>query len=226
MRRAIRLHARGPALAWRPSPRSRALRPLSTSTSPPSDAYQVLGVSSSASADELRDAYRQLAKEWHPDVHQATPPPPSPPWLSPSDPPTRARQGPSSAAAGARFQEIAQAYQTLSDSARRAEYDAEIAAAKSDEARAAATQARSAPAPRMFPSRHPDRHASAVCTRRQARLGSVPGEVSLGDISRRSISQRFRAASWDVEVPDVRERMRKGARDNAAGERSRPRCTA
>ena len=136
--------------------------------------------------------------------------------MSPPDPPTRARQGPSSAAAGARFQEIAQAYQTLSDSARRAEYDAEIAAAKSDEARAAATQARSAP--------------SRACLPRGIQTGtprlSVPGEVSLGDISRRSISQRFRAASWDVEVPDVRERMRKGARDNAAGERSRPRCTA
>ena len=135
--------------------------------------------------------------------------------MSPPDPPTRARQGPSSAAAGARFQEIAQAYQTLSDSARRAEYDAEIAAAKSDEARAAAAQARSAPAPCMSPSRRPHRPASAVCTR-----------LSRRSFSAVYLSQRFRAASWDVEVPDVRERMRKGARDNAAGERSRLRCIA
>ncbi len=62
------------------------------------DYYGILGVARSATPDEIKRAFRQLAREHHPDVNQ--------------DP-----------RAAERFKEINEAYQILSDPERRAYYD-------------------------------------------------------------------------------------------------------
>ena len=63
------------------------------------DPYEVLGVKKEASEDELRTAYRKLAKKHHPDLN------------------------PGNKAAEARFKEIAAAYDLLSDKDKRARFD-------------------------------------------------------------------------------------------------------
>jgi DnaJ-class molecular chaperone len=65
-----------------------------------SDYYSVLGVSKSASADEIKKAYRKQAIDWHPDKHKDN-----------------------KKAAEKRFKEINEAYQILSDSQKRKAYD-------------------------------------------------------------------------------------------------------
>jgi molecular chaperone DnaJ len=63
------------------------------------DFYQTLGVSKDASADEIKKAYRKLARANHPDSNQGD------------------------VAAEERFKEISEAYSVLSDADKRKEYD-------------------------------------------------------------------------------------------------------
>lgn len=65
----------------------------------PLDYYKVLGVSRTASDDEIRKAYKRLARENHPDVR-------------PNDP-----------AAAERFKQASEAYEVLSDPDKRKQYD-------------------------------------------------------------------------------------------------------
>jgi DnaJ-class molecular chaperone len=63
------------------------------------DPYSVLGVAKTATADEMKKAYRKLAKKYHPDLN------------------------PGNAESASRFKEISGAYDLLSDADKRARFD-------------------------------------------------------------------------------------------------------
>lgn len=83
----------------RTGPGGEGLR-LSCGTDGMRDYYEVLGVSRHARADEVKRAYRQLARRYHPDI-----------------------SGDDRAAA---FLEVSRAYEVLSDESRRRAYDASL----------------------------------------------------------------------------------------------------
>lgn len=61
--------------------------------------YEILGVNKSASEDDIKSAFRKLARQYHPDLH------------------------PGDEVAANKFKEVNEAYETLSDPQKRAEYD-------------------------------------------------------------------------------------------------------
>lgn len=64
------------------------------------DYYQILGVDRRASGQDIKNAYRKLAKRYHPDLNQDNP---------------QAEQ---------KFREVTEAYKVLADEAARKNYDA------------------------------------------------------------------------------------------------------
>lgn len=64
------------------------------------DYYEILGVSRGASENEIKSAYRKLAKKFHPDANRDNP-----------------------KAAGEKFKEISEAYEVLMDPEKRSRYD-------------------------------------------------------------------------------------------------------
>src|SRR5215210_5908960 len=70
---------------------------------PPQDHYKVLGVDRKATADEIKKAYRKLARQYHPD------------------------KNPGDAKAEERFKQISQAHDVLGDPDKRKDYDRALA---------------------------------------------------------------------------------------------------
>ena len=166
------------------------------------DLYEILGVGRDASTEDIRTAYRRLAREFHPDVND--------------DP--EAEQ---------RFKEVAGAYEILSDADKRARYDAyghggpmEAAVRRHHRPVRGVLRDRDVrPAPRRSPDagRSPARTCSPISRSRfkEAAFGARR-EVEIGRMQTcdRLHGQRRRAGHDPAAVPHLR-RVRVRCRTSA-----------
>ena len=112
--------------------------------------YDILGVSQSASVDEIRRAYRKVIREFHPDLN------------------------PDKAKADRRSRELNAALETLTDQAKRERYDKQLERHRRREQQAAARAAQPPPEPAVKPAEQPVPQST---TYRQARPVDARTEV-------------------------------------------------
>ena len=116
----------------------------------PRSYYDILGVPRTASLDEIKKRYRELARQYHPDVNRDKP------------------------AAGKMFSEITTAYKALSNPEERAAYDADMALRESRARMAASRAANATPPSASASGPRPQRHAPSSSAPRSAPGGTPP----------------------------------------------------
>jgi curved DNA-binding protein CbpA len=121
------------------------------------DYYKVLGVERNASADDIKRAYRGLARRYHPDAN------------------------PGSKGAETRFKDVNEAYSVLGDPDKRKQYDARVS---EQEARPGPKYRPGSPPPAFRPGPPPGAASARFgnAGRGPTRRGGVPGGVE-ADVS-------------------------------------------
>ena len=119
------------------------------------DYYEVLGVKKTATQDEIKKAYRKLARKYHPDAN-------------PNDP-----------KAEEKFKEVSTAYEMLSDAEKRKQYDAGPRCfGQGAQAAAAASAATRAGSPWAATSPTSSATCSAAAAARRRRPGAAAADRS------------------------------------------------
>ena len=172
----IEVYQRGlPARRPDPAPRARGRRGVGGDVARAGDYYKVLGVDKKASQEEIKKAYRKLARQYHPDTNK-------------------------DAGAEERFKQISEAYDVLGDPEKRKKYDrgqsvfgAPVRRRRRPAAPAAPTSARSRTSCRT--SSTPPRAAAARARGRRPSAGATSRRPSRCRSSRRSRARRCRSRS-------------------------------
>ena len=148
------------------------------------DYYAILGVSRDASADDIKRAYRKLARKYHPDVSKEK-------------------------NAEERFKEVGEAYETLKDAEKRAAYDQLGRHAPGEEIRPPPDWGESFGGAPFGPGGSSfedtdlgDLFAGLAGRRRQSRTGPVPGRDIEAQV-RIPFDQAFRGGEVELGLADV-----------------------